>query len=287
MKKFFNRPQTTGPQTTIVAVIADTHINSTVALCPRRVELDDGGFYEPSKLQLWLYDKWQEFWQIVEDQRKEYKATRVITYVVGDAMEGQHHGITSIISANRADQQKMASKIFDIPAKVSDTMIFLRGTEAHSGRASFTEELLAADFDNTLHNDNRATWSDWKGSIEGVRFHIKHHRRMNNLPWTMGGAANRLAAKLIYQFASDEHKPNIVLRAHGHQVDTSSDFHKVNHNIKVFFCPAYKGIGEFVKRIDDGNPRAHIGGWIFTCCAGEYQERLVFYQPKENEWQAI
>jgi len=42
--------------TVIVAVVADTHPNSTVGLCPPEVELDDGGTYHASKAQRWLWE---------------------------------------------------------------------------------------------------------------------------------------------------------------------------------------------------------------------------------------
>jgi hypothetical protein len=47
----------------ILAVVSDLHLNSTVALCPPEgVTLDDGGTSEPSRLQRWLWDCWEDDW---------------------------------------------------------------------------------------------------------------------------------------------------------------------------------------------------------------------------------
>ncbi len=67
---------------TTLAVIADTHINSTVGLVRPQINLDDGGTYKASRAQRRLWDYWLEYW------RSAPKADRVIGIFVGDMVEG-------------------------------------------------------------------------------------------------------------------------------------------------------------------------------------------------------
>lgn len=54
----------------IIAIVGDIHSNSTVALAPPRVRLDDGGEYVSSAPQRWIWRKWLEFWKEVEEKRE-------------------------------------------------------------------------------------------------------------------------------------------------------------------------------------------------------------------------
>ena len=54
---------------TVVAIAGDLHVNSTVAVCPPVVMLDDGGEYRASKPQRWLWREWVKFWGAVRRRR--------------------------------------------------------------------------------------------------------------------------------------------------------------------------------------------------------------------------
>ena len=55
------RKATNADRPLILRVTSDLHAGSTVALCPPKVQLDDGGKYEASKAQLWLWECWLDF----------------------------------------------------------------------------------------------------------------------------------------------------------------------------------------------------------------------------------
>ena len=69
---------------TIVAVVADTHCGSQVGLMPNRQwQLDAGGYYNPSPQQEFLWDVWEEGWQMIAKLRKRAK---LIVVFNGDAV---------------------------------------------------------------------------------------------------------------------------------------------------------------------------------------------------------
>ena len=49
-------------KTNNLVVISDLHSGCRVALCPKSVQLDDGGRYTPSKIQSKMLVFWHEFW---------------------------------------------------------------------------------------------------------------------------------------------------------------------------------------------------------------------------------
>ena len=68
---------------TAVIAVSDTHINSTVALSPRSVNLDDGGTWRSSRQQAALWECWQDYWQ----QAASIKADQKIAVLNGDIGE--------------------------------------------------------------------------------------------------------------------------------------------------------------------------------------------------------
>jgi hypothetical protein len=279
------------PQTDIVVAVADLHCGSTVGLCPPAIELDDGGTYRASPAQMQLWKCWLDLWQnVVPAFKKLHTAKRVITVIAGDAVEGVHHGTTQLISANKKDQNNIAVKVIEPIAQASDKSIYLSGTPSHTGAAAEAEERLAQDFDNTIwRTDKSAVWKIWRGSVQGVVFNIAHHRPQNHKPWTAGGAANRQAAQLVYDYTSSGDKmPNIVLRAHGHKVDSSGDFHLARHGIQVIYLPAWQLKTEYIHKIQSGDALSDIGAYLFACKSGEYDKKLKRYPIKgERECQVI
>lgn len=65
---------------TTLLIVSDTHINSTVAICPSEVELDDGGSYRPSRGQRWLWAGGKK----LTEHMQQYKGYTLI--VNGDAV---------------------------------------------------------------------------------------------------------------------------------------------------------------------------------------------------------
>jgi hypothetical protein len=255
----------------IVTVISDLHINSTVALCPPAVALDDGGSYKPSRIQRQLWRWWLDSWEQVEATVKREKAALYVV-VNGDVMEGYHHRWTQLISTNPADQKRMAVSVLDPVAQMADHLFFVRGTEAHAGRGAHWEETLAEDFGAEPDEaTGTASWWHLRLKAGGVLFSIAHQRRISTLPWTHGGPANRLAAKIVYDYGKwARRRPDVVVRSHGHKIDNSSK----THPVLVVFTPAWQAATEYINRIDPDS-LADIGSLLFVCRAGTVDWRWI------------
>ena len=100
---------------TVLAVTSDHHANSTVSMCPPEgVRLPDGGEYHPSKANRWLWQCWEDYWREVGALVKAHGADLVCVFN-GDAVEGEHHRNTQVISHNPETQAYVSDRIFGVP----------------------------------------------------------------------------------------------------------------------------------------------------------------------------
>ena len=107
---------------TTLAVIADTHINSTVGLVRPQINLYDGGTYKASRAQRRLWDYWLDYWGSVP------KADRIVAILDGDIIEGDtKHRSKQIITKNRSTIIRMAIETLEPALDVCEAIYVIRG----------------------------------------------------------------------------------------------------------------------------------------------------------------
>lgn len=284
-----SRPK--APRPVVLAVTSDQHCGSTVALCPERIALDDGGEYLASKPQRWLDQSWRSYWDRVSDLRGEFDADLYAAFN-GDFVDGNHHGTTQILSGNPNAQAAVVDAVMRPVLDVKpDKMFFVRGTEAHVGQSGNAEERIASG----LRKDKRPVVSDpvtgnashWhlKLDIQGVRFDLAHHGRVGTRPWTKPNVTANLAAEIFYAHAaSGQLHPHVAIRSHMHQwVDTYDQ-----HPVRVIQLAAWQLATSFIHRIDTSGKLADIGGLICVVVGGELVkvEKVKFTPEPTPTWRA-
>lgn len=162
---------------TLTVHVGDTHVGSSVAVCPPRVPLEDGGYYYASKDQLWYWKCWCEFWADTMRLKKKLGA-RVLAIFGGDLRDGDHHETTQLWAANELTQDRAVLQVLAVAEPVIDAAVFVRGTQAHSGPDSVAEERYAWVLDKrgwTIWGNGRnySHWI-WTAEVEGVRLQEKH-----------------------------------------------------------------------------------------------------------------
>lgn len=218
------------PRPILLAVVNDLHAGSTVALCPPVVTLDDGGEYRASKVQLWLWQCWGEYWRRVAERRDELGAD---LYVIlnGDLVDGDHHKTTQIMSSNPNAQALALKAALEVPLALKPDRVFVvRGTDAHVGQSGSTEESIARG----LRSDKRpvvpdpetgtASWFHLRMLVNGHRVDVAHHGRTGQRAHTRAGAASLHAHDILMEHvkAGDPY-PALCLRAHYHRFNDSHD----------------------------------------------------------------
>ena len=240
----------------LLAAVGDLHIGSTVGLCPRHVELDDGGTYEPSKSQRFLCECWLDYWQQVADRKR--KKTRVVALLNGDLADRNRHSKYQLVTINRAVIQRMMLDVLEPVLDIAEAIIVVRGTEAHTGGSSEMEEWLAADIEAERDEEaGTASWWCWEGTMEGMNVVAAHHPGTNSgRPWTRGGGANRAAAIVMDTYYGEAWQPDLALFAHVHHNEDSYD----NHPVRAIFNRAFSFKTAYDHRSGRSLQASRIGG---------------------------
>ena len=127
-----------------LVIIADTHFACKLALCPPTVTLDEGGTYHISRFQEAILECWNSFHD--EWVPRVTRCEPFILVLNGDGIDHRHHGATTLITNNLADQQKIAYEMLKPVVDKAEVYYHIRGTEAHSGPSGEEEEKLAKSF---------------------------------------------------------------------------------------------------------------------------------------------
>lgn len=202
-------------------VISDTHSGCRLALCPRDgVPLDDGGTYQPSKLQLKLCDWWDEFWNEWVPQVTHGEPWDLVHN--GDAVEGVHHGSVTQISHNLGDQGEIAYRLL-MPVvercKASGGRYYhIRGTEAHVAKSGQEEERLAKRLGAVPNEAGQfARWELWK-RVGGGLVHWLHHIGTTSSSAHEASAVNaELSTSYVEAGRWGHEPPDIIVRSHRHR----------------------------------------------------------------------
>lgn len=279
----------------VLAITSDWHAGSTVALCPPSITLDDGGIYHASKPQSWLWQGWRSYWERVAAVRDDLGAA-LFMVGNGDAVDGNHHGTTQILSGNAAAQAAVVDALLKVPLALKpDRIVMIRGTEAHVGHSASSEERIARGLRKdgwpVIGDDVTGTASlwHWKAEVQGIRLDLAHHGRVGTRPWTKPNVVANLAAEIFYNHAKEDlrlHRlptaPHLAVRSHMHQfVDTHDQ-----HPVRVIQMPAWQLATSFIHRIAPGAV-ADVGGIIVTIQDGAMDVEPVIYRPEGTPtWQA-
>jgi hypothetical protein len=265
----------------VLAITSDQHCGSTVALCPPKILLDDGGEYHASKAQLWIWERWLAYWAQVEQVRRQMNATLVQVYN-GDLTEGDHHKTTQILSGNPTAQAAVVNEVLRVPLALKpDRIVGIRGTEAHVGpSAAFEERIftgLRKDGWPVVRDEDTGNSSHWHWTLDhqGVRLDIAHHGKFGSRPSTKMNTVIALAFDIFSRAAIDGRPyPHLAVRSHMHQFgDTGSAY-----PTRLIQMPAWQLATAFIHRINPG-AIADVGGIIVTIADGKLDIIPVIYKP--------
>lgn len=286
MKK---RQPTFDADTCLIAVVSDLHAGSTVALAPPRIELDDGGHYEASKAQRWMWERWGQFWDTVERERDRLKAD-LIFVCNGDATDGNHHGTTQILSGNPTAQAAVLNEVLAIPLALQPTAIaMIRGTEAHVGPSAAYEERVAVGLKKDgrpvildMENGNASHWQVTL-DVHGQRINFAHHGKIGGRPNTKMTAVYSQAFDIWTEHnLRGEPPPHLAVRSHMHRYADSYNAYPT----RLIQTGAWQLATSYVHRIAP-NALADVGGLLLTVRAGELLATPHLYRPKAvGPWKA-
>jgi len=289
------------PRPIVLAVVADTHINSTIGLCLPAVTLDDGGTYRASSVQLYMWAAWKQFWHEDVFALVAELGARLYIVINGDLNDKNKHDGVELISLADADIVRHSVDLLthkDAPVtERADCLFIVRGTEAHTGAHNYLEEAVArelkAEPDNFLEREVvreddkqeiRHSW-DWLPLVvRGKKFDIAHHPCTGSYrEHTRTPAAERQATETMLSYIRrGETPPDWVLRAHGHYFAGPAGAVKT----KCVFCPGWQLAGAYPLRRGSAGRVEPVGGLVFVCRDGNarLQEPSLFWPKRKKPW---
>lgn len=266
--------------TYLVILTADQHCGSTAGLCAPIVEIQSNtpetgpSDYHANRGQRWLFECWEDFLSRVEKAGKT--VDKVIMIFDGDTVELDCKNRTyELITRNKATVMGLAVTMLEPLVKMSDYSVFLRGTPAHVGKSSWSEEEIAKDLKGEpCPRSKTYSWATLKANIGGIQFDVKHKRPApGRKPWTKYNALNDLAAQMCLR----QYRPHLVIGAHYHWLGDSDD----NYPVRVIYLPGWKLPGEYELNFEDDPLATRIGGVLVYIDGGKYEVEKVSYIPKE------
>lgn len=244
---------------TITALIADSHLGAWTGLSLPQWDCDTGTLDQHGKKQvktvlatpgqLWLLDRFNEFFEWVYLLCAEHKARLVVIHL-GDVIDGLHHGNGAMSLPNIYDQEEMAKAIFEPIALKADKFYILRGTNVHAGNMAASEARIA---------DHLGAQCLFEAvlNIDGTIIDVAHHGRAARRNWTSVAAS--IASQSIIEASTHKRPvPKYVFRAHNHIIDDSGA--KVS-GTRAFAMPSFCLRGEFGYHVAAGTT-PDIGGVI-------------------------
>ena len=199
-------------------IISDLHAGCRMGLCPKDgVQLDDGGTYVPSHLQIKMLDWWDEFWHEWTPLVCRNEPFMVICN--GDATDGVHHGTVTQISQNLVDQKRIAYKLLKPVVEACEGRYYhIRGTEAHSGKSGQIEEELAESLGAIPDSEGRhARWELWTKVGEAI-LHCTHHIGISgSLAYETSAVQKELEQAFVESARWGDEPPNVICRSHRHR----------------------------------------------------------------------
>lgn len=266
-----------------IVTVSDTHFGDALALCPEGFDLDDGGIYQPGRLQRVMWAWWEEFWDEFVP-----KATRGEPYVVvhnGDIIDGSHHGSTNQITHNIESQRRMAEEALRPRLNKAVAFYATRGTEAHVGASSEDDNSVARALGAVPDSEKRRARYELSLDMGGHLINFMHHISTSTSPFARTGALQREVTNHYVEVGKWGDKPySMLVRSHRHTHDEVT--HRSNRGkVTVTTTPAWQLKTPFVYRIAARMAQPEIGGLVIRLADDELFTRPFVKRiepPKEE-----
>lgn len=237
----------------IVVVISDLHVGSTTAIAPptfsihvrERAETQQ---VEANRLQRWLYECWQDFWQYVFSTAKERKEP-VHLFMLGDTIDGNLTRHAQTIPEVE-DQISIAVELLEPIVHRCASLTGIIGTAFHSGDSGGNEVRIYQQLGAEGYGQHLLR------RVDGKLHDLAHHGRSGQREWTSQAASMATTMALDYVH-NGLNPPDYVWRGHNHLIDDSG---AKLMGTRAIACPSWELRTEYGWH--KGQTRSDIGGFL-------------------------
>jgi len=254
-------------------VVSDLHAGCHYGLCPPqkhfKIKLDEGGTYHPSKGQRQVWSRWRYFWD--KWVPMVTKGEPYIIVVNGDAIDGMHHKNVTHITANEELHKEIAYQILAPEVDKSAGLIFIRGTEVHTGKSGMHEETLAKRLGAIKnYHGNYSSFAQWIRMGKAL-INVSHHVGTTG---TTAYESTAVFKELVEAYNDagrwDKKPPDVVVRSHRHRC-LEVRIPSANTYATTLATAGWQLKTPFVYRIISGRvAEAQIGGHLIRAGDEDY-----------------
>ena len=265
-----------------LVVISDTHIGCKLALLPPTgAQLDEGGCYLPSDLQLTLWQYWREFWDKFVPSATEGEPYTVV--MNGDCIDGVHHGSTSQWSHNMKDQRRVAIEVLSPIVAGAESYYHIRGTAAHVGQSAEDEEAVAEALGAIPNEDGQYSRYDLWIRVNKCLGHILHHvGATGSQAYEATAVYKEFIEEQIEAARWDTTAPDFIVRSHRHRhiMTIAPTGRGPGYSVVT---PCWQGKTDFVWKIPGGRlSLPQWGGVVIRRAKGEQLQVLPFVKTPQR-----
>ena len=250
---------------TIVAVLSDMQVGSTVALCPPAWNLYDGNTVHASPAQMIIHRQWIRSAKVIKDALTEGRVRkRLVLILNGEPIDGVHHESTQLITRIKQEQIAMAISLLDEWVKIvgyepkrKDCIYLVRGTCAHESGNAINE--IGRDMDGVVAirkdtsdkiKDGRYYFEKLRRTVNGKLFHISHHGfTRGSRAWTSSNSISYSLKSMYFNGLDYGYDiPDYVIRSHNH-VYTNAYYHGRQKTMHGCITPCWQLKTHFGNRV--------------------------------------
>jgi len=264
--------------------VADLHCGSHFGLMPHTYTMLDGSEHNGNPLQRWLYDCWLHG---MVELRELTRGRNIGLVIVGDVIEGKHHGTTEIVSADVGDHVGIAIECLQPLVKLFCKSWIVEGTECHTGGAErdVGRALGCEPYRKPGRFGNKDggvfSWPELPLEINGCYGIARHHITTSLRPWTeASGIGLQMNAEVLEAARSGGKIPRWMVYAHRHKFGHVSDGDSL-----AVVCNPWQALTRHGRKVV-GSARFLKPGFVFLDFAdmgdGLPTVRRIKYEPRSQ-----
>lgn len=252
--------------TLLVIPIADPHVGSTRGLHPNYVRKDNnwvtvdenGGYFYKNNQHYYLNSKQVRMWRHYErgiaglaGLRKQ-KNAEILLLVMGDAIDGDHHGTHQIVTRNETEQMTAFVRLMEWTIEKldfssgRDRLVVLEGTESHTRD---NEEVIAQYLPAEKFEGGASCASFLEAELQGQLCWFYHHGVQAGYSFVTGTTLYNYLRKIyIDQRMSQKRPPNLIVTADKHKIDTQTYSHR-GHELRGIILPPFQDKTRFTNKL--------------------------------------
>jgi len=231
---------------------------------PGQWQKSDGGFHNLNETQKIIWRQVEEATELIKRLRKK---KRLIVANVGDAIDGNHHDTTEIITTNVEEQERIHIDFMDwflqelkFNAKRGDQLYYISGSPPHVRPGAQSEERIARDLDAIPmlkgtpehdYKDGRYVWPRIRLDVNGVLLDIAHHgASASRRKWTRENTIRSLIKSIYFEYLdAKERIPRYWIRADRHVYIPPESYMGYQAQIEGVILPALQSKTEFGQKV--------------------------------------